>query len=97
MRRDKLIYVLAEQQTIAYHMLVPELQSATKMLHQWTARLHRDSRYVRAFTDVRHPRPPSESVAKRDTTLRLLAAADMSLAEYLTDGRANHASDLRLF
>jgi hypothetical protein len=28
MRRDKLISVLVQQQTIAYHMLVPELQPA---------------------------------------------------------------------
>jgi hypothetical protein len=35
-----------------------------------------------------HPRPTSKSVAKRDTTLRLLAAAHMSVIEYLTVSRA---------
>jgi hypothetical protein len=52
------------------------------------ARLHRDSRYVRAFIDVMHRRPTSKSVAKRDTTLRLLAAPHMSVTEYLTVDRA---------
>jgi hypothetical protein len=44
-----------------------------------------------------HPRLTSKSVAKRDTTLRLLAAAHMSVAEYLMVGLTNYASDLRLF
>jgi hypothetical protein len=33
-----------------------------------------------------HPRLTSKSVAKRDTTLRLLAAAHMSVVEYLMAG-----------
>lgn len=34
MRLDMLISGVVQQQTIAYHMLVPELQAAHTMLHQ---------------------------------------------------------------